>query len=244
MMARVGPRDLTGQVVERDELLRPRLEVAELDLARRRARRRRSPRNGRRRGGAARAACRACAGPSSARAGDPGGPQLRGDAQPLGGRRRDRRRRRPPPARRARRSAPTPCASSARRTRSRPSPKPMPGVGRPPSSSTRPSYRPPPPSAAAGPRAARVELERGPRVVVEAADEPRARGDTPTPSASRCARTPAKCVGAGVAQAVGDLRRGRVQLGHRRILRIEQAQRVALEPLALERRAVGRMWPR
>ena len=45
----------------------------------------------------------------------------------------------------------TPAAVSALATRSSPRPKPMPGVGLPPSSSTSPSYRPPPPSASCWP---------------------------------------------------------------------------------------------
>ena len=45
---------------------------------------------------------------------------------------------------------------------------------------------------------------------------------------------------AGVAQAVGDARRGRVQLGHRRVLRVEQPQDVALEAVPLELAAGGR----
>ena len=44
-----------------------------------------------------------------------------------------------------------PAVSRARTTRSSPSPNPIPGVGFPPSSSTRPSYRPPPPSACCWP---------------------------------------------------------------------------------------------
>ena len=43
-------------------------------------------------------------------------------------------------------------------------------------------------------------------------------------------------LGAGVAQAVGHLGRGRVERGHRRILRIEQAQHVASEAVTLEGR--------
>ena len=43
-------------------------------------------------------------------------------------------------------------------------------------------------------------------------------------------------LGAGRAQPVGDPRRRGVEGGHRRVLRVEQAQDVAVQPLALDRR--------
>ena len=42
-------------------------------------------------------------------------------------------------------------------------------------------------------------------------------------------------VGARVAQPIDDPRRAGIEHGHRRILRIEQSERVALEPVALGR---------
>ena len=78
-----------------------------------------------------------------------------------------------------------------------------------------------------------VELERGPRVVVEPADEP---GLEPIAHAEglEVRADAGEVLGAGVAQPVRDLRRPRVERGHRRVLRIEQAQDVALEATAFE----------
>jgi hypothetical protein len=80
-----------------------------------------------------------------------------------------------------------------------------------------------------------VELECGPRVVVEAAVEPRLQ---PERHAERVEVRPDRCevLRARRAQPVGDLRRRGVQGGHRRVLRIEQSQHVPVEPAAFERR--------
>src|SRR5206468_11913653 len=53
----------------------------------------------------------------------------------------------------------TPSSSAAMSRRSMPEPKPTPGVGSPPSSATRPSYRPPPPSELCAPSSGCVRSE-------------------------------------------------------------------------------------
>ena len=66
----------------------------------------------------------------------------------------------------------TSASSRASTSRSIPAPNPTPGVGGPPISSTRPSYRPPPESALSAPTGL-DELPGGPRVVIEAPYERR-----------------------------------------------------------------------
>ena len=112
------------------------------------------------------------------------------------------------------------------RRRSSPIPNPMPGR-RPPAEQLDEAVV----AAAAAERLLLALARRRRRTRTPSACSSRGRGRGPgssrygTPSASRCARTPAKCVGARVAQVVGDARRGGVERGHRRVLRIEQAQR-------------------
>ncbi len=78
-----------------------------------------------------------------------------------------------------------------------------------------------------------VELERGPGVVVEAADQTRLE---PVSDLERVeVRADGReMLGARIAQPIGDLRRRGIERGHRRVMRIEQAQHVALEPCTLE----------
>ena len=83
-----------------------------------------------------------------------------------------------------------------------------------------------------------VELEGGPGVVVEAADQP---GFELVGHVQRVqVRTDAgEMLRAGIAQAIGDLGRGLVERGHRRIVRVEQAQDVPLQPVALQLGKLG-----
>src|SRR5207342_2160898 len=74
-----------------------------------------------------------------------------------------------------------------------------------------------------------VELEGGPGVIVEAADQTRLE------AVADCERVEVlpdggEMLGARVAQSIGDLRRRGIEGGHRRVVRIEQAQHIALEP--------------
>src|SRR5204863_9153435 len=74
-----------------------------------------------------------------------------------------------------------------------------------------------------------VELERRPRVVIEPANEA---GFEPVSNAESVEVRPAagEMLRAGVALAVGDPRRGRIDGDHGRILRVEQPKHVSLQP--------------
>ena len=140
-----------------------------------------------------------------------------------------------------RRDVAAPCSSSARTRRSRPSPNPMPGRRAPAEQLDEPVV-----AAAAAERlllalAARdVELERGPRVVVEAANEP---GLQPVRHAQgvEVARGRSRSASAQASHSWSVIvRRAGVDRRHRRVLGVEQAQDVALQAVALERRQLRR----
>ena len=91
--------------------------------------------------------------------------------------------------------------------------------------------------------AGQVELEGGPRVVVEAADEGRFQ---PVRHAERVEVRPdrGEVLRAGVAQVVGDPRRAALIAAIAGSLRVEQAQHVALQAVPLESTAARRGAPR
>ena len=83
-----------------------------------------------------------------------------------------------------------------------------------------------------------VELEGGPRVVVEAADERRIEGRR-DPDRGKMRLHPLEVGRAGVAKELADPRRARDERGHPLILGVEQPERVRGEPLAFGGRQVG-----
>ena len=87
-----------------------------------------------------------------------------------------------------------------------------------------------------------IELERGPRVVVETADQP---GLDPVRDAEGVEMRAhgSEMRGTGLAQTVGDARRRRVDRRHRRILRVGQPKHVPLEAVAFGRRQCVRVGP-
>src|SRR5207253_4853293 len=80
------------------------------------------------------------------------------------------------------------------------------------------------------PDARGIDLEGRPRVVVETAHETRIQ---PVPDAERVemGADSGEMCRAGLAEEVGDPRRVGVELDHRRFLRVEQAERAALQAL-------------
>ena len=171
-MGRVRPLDLARQVGERHELLGPGRQVAQADLAGRQL----VAEDDREMGAVARGRLELLAELAAAELGarrDPGRAELRDDPEPRDGvvgvgadDDRDRRR--------LGAAAATPVSVSARTSRSSPIPKPI--AGRRPAAEQLDQPVVPPAAAERLLLALAtddVELERGPRVVVEAADEAR-----------------------------------------------------------------------
>ena len=175
----------------------------------------------------------------------PGGPQLGGDPEPRDRcrpGRRPRPRRAGPSSARARRR-PAPPSTSA--TRSSPRPNPMPGR-RLAAEQRRPGRRTGRrrPAPAAGPRGPRRRTRtrcacssRGPRT------RP---GSTRngTPSGGEVRLDALEVRRAGLAQVVGDPRRGGVERRHRRVLRVQQPQRRCARGGRSSVGGSGAAWPR